>query len=172
MTYFTLGRSRTLQAVADNLGEHPSTVKNWSARHHWVERIQNHQSAVLQKTAEDQATSERQHAAAWTKRLNALREREWETSERLFSAAQCFLESFGDEDLSKMTLGQVSRAVSISSQIGRSALLGVELPPSTEPALAPIQVEFMQALERAYGHLAKNDGKDAASPGSKDATPN
>ena len=51
--------------------------------------------------------------------------------------AQCFLESFGEEDLHKMTLAQVSRALSISSRIGRSALAGAELPPDCSPAMSP-----------------------------------
>ncbi len=168
MAYFGLGHARSLQAVCDQLEEGLSTVKIWSARHRWQQRIQTCNSGLLEQHARSQAALEKKRAADWAERLGALREQEWDAAQKLLSAAQCFLESFGDDALSKMTLAQVSRAVSISSRIGRSALVGVELPPSPEQALAPIQIEFMQALERAYGHMGETGATSATG---KDAVP-
>jgi hypothetical protein len=46
MTYFQLGHARSLAAVADKLGESPGTVKNWSSKHGWAERLQAYQARL------------------------------------------------------------------------------------------------------------------------------
>jgi hypothetical protein len=51
----------------------------------------------------------------------------------------------------QMNLTQVSRALKISSAMGRLALAGASLPPSTEPALSPIQQQLMESIRRVYG---------------------
>ena len=148
MTYFNLGQARSLQAVADQLGEHLSTLKNWSAKHNWIGRLHAFNSGLLQQQARDHCARQRQQAANWAERLNRFREQEWDAAQKLLAAAQCFLESFGDEAVQKMTLSEVSRALRISSAIGRSALGGAELPPSTDPAMSPIQQQMLDALRR------------------------
>jgi hypothetical protein len=61
------------------------------------------------------------------------------------------LESFGDEEVRRMTLSQASRALCIASQISRSAIAGIELPPSPEAATSAFQEQMMEAIRRAYG---------------------
>ena len=51
MTYFQLDHARSLAAVADKLGESPGTVKNWSSKHGWAERLQTYQASLLQEQA-------------------------------------------------------------------------------------------------------------------------
>src|SRR4051812_25203202 len=140
MAFFELGHTRTLSAVADKLEEEMPTIKKWSSKHNWRERIQAFNSGLLQQQAEAQSESMREQNARWSERVERLREQEWDAAQKLHAAACCFLESFGDEQLAKMTLVQVSRALSISSQMARSALSGAEVAKSTDPEMSPIQL--------------------------------
>src|SRR5262252_1219979 len=56
LAYFRLGYRRCLQAVADKLGEGLSTVKNWSSKFDWSERIQAFNSGLLERQAAEQAS--------------------------------------------------------------------------------------------------------------------
>ena len=150
-TFFQLGQARSHQAVADQLGEGLATVKNWASKYGWSERLLAFNSGLLQQEALDQAALQRQHAVEWAARLNCFREQEWEAAQKLITAVECFLESFGEEELHKMTLGQVSRALKISSAVGRQALAGVPVPESAEPEISPVQQQFLDAVKRIYG---------------------
>jgi len=154
LVWFQLGQSRSHQAVADKLSENPATVRNWASKYDWSDRLVAFTSGLLQQQAADVAERQRKQAADWAARLDRFREQEWDAAQKLLSAAQCFLETFGDDHLQNMTLSQVSRALSISSQIGRSALAGAELPLSSEPAMAPIQQQMLEALKRLSGRAS------------------
>jgi hypothetical protein len=151
MAFFNLGHGRSLQAVADRLAEGLPTVKNWSCKYAWAERLQTFNAGLLRSSARDQAALHSRLAADWAARLQRFREQEWDAAQKLIAAAQCFLESFGEEDLRKMNLAQVSRALKISSAVGRLALAGAELPASPDPDLSPVQQQFLNAVKRLYG---------------------
>ncbi len=51
-----------------------------------------------------------------------------------------------------MSLAQVSRALEISSTLGRLALAGTDLPGASDPAVSPAQQQLFDALNRVYGH--------------------
>ena len=148
MAFFALGQGRSLQGVADQLEEKPDTLKSWSSRYGWSDRLQAFHSGLLQQQAEAQAAAQRQHAADWARRQCEHREQEWVVANKLLAAARCYLESFGDREVEKMTLGQVSRAFQISSRMARLALSGAELP--EKPTLTPLQQELTAALLKAY----------------------
>jgi hypothetical protein len=154
MTWFKLGHARSLAAVADKLGESPGTVKNWSSKHGWAERLQTYQAGLLQEQARHHTAFHLQQAADWNRRLVDLREQEWEAAQKLNAVAQCFLETCGEDDVRRMTLAQVSRAVKISSAVARSAITGAELPPSSETELSPLQQQLLAGLTRIYGSSA------------------
>ena len=167
LAWFQLSHSRSHQAVADKLGENPATVRNWASKYDWSDRLLAFTSGLLQQQAADLAERQRKQAADWAARLDRFREQEWDAAQKLLSAAQCFLETFGDDQLQNMTLSQVSRALSISSQIGRSALAGAELPVSSEPAMSPIQQQMLEALKRLSGasvHASKPGHPAMAAP--------
>jgi hypothetical protein len=145
IAFFQLGSARTLPMLAEKLGESLGTIKNWSSRYDWSDRIQSFNSGFLQQ----QVDAQRQQAADWAKRVNEFREQEWNASQKLLGAARCFLESYGEEQLQKMTLAQVSRAVDISSRIGRLALNGSSSP-DQQPAMSPAQTEIAALLKRMY----------------------
>ena len=151
LAFFQLGQARSHQAVADKLGESLPTVKRWASRYNWSERLHAFYSGLLQAESHAQAALQRRHAAEWAGRLDRFREQEWDAAQKLIAAAQCFLESFGEEDLHKMNLAQVSRALKISSAIGRQALAGIPLPESSEPEVSPAQQQLLDAVKRIYG---------------------
>ena len=151
MAWFHLGHARSLQAVADRLAEGLPTVKKWSSKYAWAERIQSFNTGLLQSSAGDIAANRRRQVADWADRLERFREQEWEASQKLISAAQCFLDSFGEEDLRKMNLAQVSRALKISSAVGRQALAGAELPAAPDLELSPVQQQLLSAVKHLYG---------------------
>jgi len=149
LAYFQLGQERSLPAVAEALGEHAATVKNWSSKYRWSDRLHAFYSRLLESQAESEVARQHQQAADWARRIREFREQEWVAGQKLLEAVLCFLESFGDREVEKMSLGQVSRALQISSRISRQALRG-DLA-ADEPAAAPLQVELVAALKKAYG---------------------
>lgn len=154
MTWFQLGHTRSLAAVAEKLGESTGTVKNWSSKHGWAERLQAYQSGLLQEQARQHSASHLQQAADWNRRLVAFREQEWDAAQKLIAVAQCFLETCGEEELRQMTLAQVSRALEISSTVARAAITGAELHGSPDARLSPVQQQLLAGLDRIYGTSA------------------
>jgi len=150
ITFFQLGHARSLQAVAEQLGEGLPTIKNWSSRFGWYDRVQAFNSGLLQQHVHDHAALSRLQTAAWTERLEHLREQEWDAAQKLLNATQCFLETLGGEDLRRMTLAQVARALKTSSAIARLALAGAELPQSNAPASSPAQDHLLAGIRQVY----------------------
>jgi len=156
IAFFQLGHARSLQAVADKLGEGLGTVKNWSSKYDWTERLQSFNSGLLEQQAAATAAVHARQAADWAQRTSHYREQEWQAAQQLLGAVQCFLENLGDQQVEKMTLAQVSRAFQISSRIARLALSGTVGP--DEPVLAPVHIELTAALKRAYGNPPADPG--------------
>lgn len=145
LAFFQLGPARSLPAVAESLGENPATVKNWSSKYRWSDRLLAYQSGLLQA----QVALAQSSAADWARRSRELREHEWLAAQKLLGAALCFLENFGDREVEKMTLAQVSRALQISARISRSALSGELLPEESAPSA--LEAALAAALQKAYG---------------------
>lgn len=154
LAFFQLGHARSLSALADKLGEGLGTIKNWSSKFDWSGRLQSFNSGLLQDQARTQADFQNTQATNWHRRLEQFREQEWDAAQKLITAAQCFLETFGEEEVRRMTLAQVSRALKISSAIARSALLGAELPASSGADLSPLQQQLLAGVSRVYGQPA------------------
>lgn len=146
--FFELGHDRSLPAVADQLGEHLSAVKKWSGRHRWFQRIADFEAGLLQQQAAARFAASRELAADWARRARECREQEWELAGKLRAAALCFLESFGDSQLEKMTIAQAARAVAVAARLARESLADAALPAPSGPA--PIQLEIEAALKKAF----------------------
>jgi len=153
--FFQLGHGRSLQAVAGTLGEKPATVKQWSSKYRWRDRILAFDSGVLQAQAQTAAALHCRQTADWTRRALEFRDQEWIAGQKLLGAALCFLENFGDREVQGMTIGQVSRALQISSLISRQALSGSHVP--DDAVTSPLQAELGVALKKAYGPPAGPD---------------
>lgn len=156
LAWFTLGHTRSLRAVADQLGENLSTVKKWSVRHRWSERVSAFNAGLLQQQVDARIALHREHAADWARRTRECREQEWETAQKLRAAAQCFLETVGDREVGKMTLAQASRALQVAARLARQALSDAPLPETT--LHAPIQLEIEAALKKAFGQPSPEAG--------------
>ena len=148
LAYYQLGQTRSLAAVAEALGENPDTLKVWSSRHRWRERIGALQAGLLA----NHVASEQQLNADWTRRVQEFRQQKWESGQKLLAAAACFLEAFGDRELEKMTLAQVSRAIHIGTRVTGEALRGDAT--VSEPPASPLQDELLALLQRAYAPVA------------------
>ncbi len=161
ITWFQLGQSRSHQAVADKLNEGLATVKNWASKYDWSGRLNAFNSGLLQQHAQLQQDL----AADWAERLRQFREQEWDAAQKLLAAARCFLESFDDTALEKMTLAQVSRALTISSKIARSALAGAALPAdASAPSVSPLQQQLLDAATRLYSQPPAADAPELVAP--------
>jgi hypothetical protein len=163
--FFELGHSRSLPVVADLLGENHDTVKRWSSKFRWSNRIHSANSSLLQQQTHAQAAAQARQTADWSRRATEYREREWETAQKVLAAIQCFLDDFSDQHVEKMSLSQVSRAFQIASTVARATLCGSFA--SDEPAMVPIQIELTAALKKAYGTLPQplsNEVKSSAAP--------
>jgi hypothetical protein len=164
LAWFQLGQSRSHQAVADKLNEGLGTVRNWASKYDWSDRLNAFNSGLLHQHAASCARLQQDLAADWAERLRQFREQEWDAAQKLLAAARCFLESFDDTALEKMTLAQVSRALTISSRIARAALAGAELPASSAPSSSPIQQQLLDAASRLYCRPRAAEAPDAQPP--------
>jgi len=147
--FFDLGHTRSLQAVAHHLGEKLDSIKKWSSRFRWADRIHSFDAGLLQQAAADESRRRSEAAADWARRTAHYREHEWQLAQKLMGAVECYLDDFSDRDVEKMTLAQISRAFQIASSSARSNLSGSLA--SERPAMAPIQIELTAALKKAYG---------------------
>ena len=152
LAFFQLGSSRSLPGVAEALGENPATVKNWSSKYGWSDRLLAYQSGLLETQVAAEAARVQSSVADWARRAREFREHEWAASQKLLGAVLCFLENFGDREVEKMTLAQVSRALQISTRISQSALTGELLPDESAPSA--LESALAAALQKAYGQPA------------------
>jgi len=165
LTFYQLGQARSLAGTAQALGEKRATVKAWSSRHRWPERLRACQSGRLAA----HLASERRQTADWARRRQEFREQRWAAGQKLLHAAACFLDSFGDRELQQITLAQVARAIQIGTRITTDALSGGQLP--EEQALSSSESELMAALQKAYGTPAPRPAPPAALSDPRPSTP-
>jgi hypothetical protein len=62
--YFNLGHERSLRLVAKKLDASIDTVKEWSSKHHWVDRIFSYEAQLFGKCVAAKARSAEEQAAA------------------------------------------------------------------------------------------------------------
>jgi len=158
VAYYQLGQTRSLAAVAEALGENPDTLKVWSSRHRWRERIGELQTGLLA----NHLAAEQQLSTDWTRRVQEFRQQKWESGQKLLAAATCFLESFGDRELEKMPLAQVSRAIHIGNRVTGEALRGDAM--ASDPASSPLQEELIALLQKAYAPVAPDSNNTDQPP--------
>jgi hypothetical protein len=136
-------------------------VRNWSSKYDWAERLHAYHSGILQAQTRLESALHVQQQADWGRRLAECREQEWQTAQKLIAAARCFLDSFGEEHVQRMTLSQVSRALRIASTLARAAVSGAELP--VDATLSPLQQQLLASVARLYGPPANGGGPGASS---------
>jgi hypothetical protein len=88
LAFFQLGHGRSLATVAEALGENPATVKNWSSKYHWSDRVNAFQSGLLQAQVQARIALQHQSAADWARRTREYRENEWAAGQKLHAAVR------------------------------------------------------------------------------------
>ena len=161
ITFFQLGHNRTRQTVADKLHESIDSIKKWSAKFDWSERIIAFDSGLLQQRAKAEAEADQQQTAERSALMSQFRRREWAAATKMLSTVEFYLENCEEQQLENMTLGQVAQALSASSAIGRLAMSGSDLPEDADSAKSSILAHFKDSLKRAYGKEAAPEPKNA-----------
>src|SRR6478672_7726471 len=91
MVFFDLGRGRTLQAVAAKCGASIDTIKKWSSKFHWKDRVQSFNTGIFQQQAAIEAEVQRKRFAEWSARMEAVRELQWIAALELLDRAHRYL---------------------------------------------------------------------------------
>lgn len=93
--YIQMGVGRSLSAVARELSKSGTLLKRWSSLWRWVESAEaydRHMMALEQKSIEDEAKRlADEKAAEWSRRFEALREREWKMSDAILNRLDTML---------------------------------------------------------------------------------
>jgi len=152
LCYFDIGQNRSCARVGREMGIHPSTIKRWSRRYQWSERIRAYDEDLLGTRVEAEREARRESAQVWSERTLELKEREWAAAEELLGIAQQVLESFGEREVSEISLTEAAKALEIASRIGRLATgLATESQEVTGPGGGAIRIEVEAALDKIYG---------------------
>ncbi|MDB6059040.1 MAG: hypothetical protein JWO95_2884, partial [Verrucomicrobiales bacterium] len=122
--------------------------------------IQSFNAATFQEASVAEAVAlQRQEIVEWSARMRLQRELQWIAGQELLEAANGWLANFGDDQLEKVTLSQVTRAIVIGSKIGRMAIAGFENPldakssvPASRsellsPTTSPVPTKVSQSLQ-------------------------
>src|SRR3954466_6003068 len=92
MCYFNLGHNRTLKGVAEKLHLNISTVKEWSAKHHWVDRILEYEAYLFNTRINSDAAAVQELALAKVERESLRRQTNTKLSNFLMQLAEILLE--------------------------------------------------------------------------------
>ena len=139
------GLDRTLRKLAESEHIALSTLRSWSARFNWRDRVSDYDLQLIecQQKAQDVALASK--IADWTQRQDALREIEFEMSLRLIRRAREIL----DNPRTHFHASDALRALELASELGRRAC-GLSLEPQPLPPPNPFpDLEYL--IERAYG---------------------
>lgn len=140
------GLDRSLTKLAQSEHIPLSTLRSWSGRFNWRDRVEDYDLQLIEQQHAAQQVAFSARIADWTARQEALREVEFQMSLRLFKRAREIL----DNPRTYFRACDAVRALELASQIGRRAC-GLSLDPQPPPPPNPFpNLEYM--LERAYGN--------------------
>ena len=139
------GLDRSLSKLAQAEHIPLSTLRSWSARFNWRDRVEDYDLQLIEEEQAAQQVAFTARIADWTARQDALRELEFEMSQRLIKRAREILEN----PRTVFRAADALAAFELASEIGRRACgLSLDPQPLPPPNLYP-NLEYM--LERAYG---------------------
>jgi hypothetical protein len=139
------GLDRSLRKLAESEHLAISTLRSWSARFNWHDRVSDYDLQLIERQQQAQDVALASRITDWIQRQEALREVEFEMSLRLFKRAREIL------DNPRIYFHPVDavRALELASELGRRAC-GLSVDPQPLPPPDPFpNLEYM--LERAYG---------------------
>ena len=117
MCYFNLGHDRTHKQVVEKLGLHISTVKEWSAKHHWVDRILEYEAYLFNTRINSEAAAAKELALAKGEREALRRQKSTKLSNFLMQLAEKLLEHHVLHNLDKTKLSDILKLFSIAAKI-------------------------------------------------------
>ena len=142
--YDGLDRSLPKLAVSEHIAL--PTLRSWSARFNWHDRVSDYDLQLIERQQNAQDLALAAKIADWTQRQDALRELEFEMSLRLIKRAREIL----DNPRTHFQASDALRALELASELGRRAC-GLSLEPQPLPPPDPFpDLEYL--IERAYGN--------------------
>jgi hypothetical protein len=139
------GLDRSLPKLAESEHIALPTLRSWSARFNWHDRVSDYDLQLVERQQNAQDLALASKIADWTQRQEALREVEFEMSLRLIKRAREIL----DNPRTYFRPSDALRALELASELGRRAC-GLSLEPQPLPLPDPFpNLEYM--LEKAYG---------------------
>jgi hypothetical protein len=165
--YFNLGTNRTLKQVSQKLELALSTLKVWSSKHHWADRIMAYTAHAFQNCLE----SQKQQSTA---QLTAKTELEKQQKERCANLAS-FCSNLGENVLKHIILTNPDqfktldgiRLVELGNKLACSARAGVNLDDLQDAD----QLALKNSLQEAINWVAQQKMSAATSQTSPAAQP-
>jgi len=150
--YLDMGPTRSLAALAKELGKTKRSLEYLSRSYAWTTRVQAHAAhvAVLERESVEQLIREK--FPEWLRRQQDLREQEWALHQKCLVAAQRALDAFIARDTVTVSLGEIARIIEVASRIARLASgLSTANTEITGRDRGPIHIEIEAALDKIYG---------------------
>ena len=139
------GLGRTLSKLAQAEHIPLTTLRSWSARFHWRDRIEDYDLRLLNLEQEAQREALTSRVADWTARREVIREQEYQLSLQLMKRAREIL----DNPRIFVNFPDAIRAMEIASELGRRACGMADEPQHPPPPFSDQELERL--LDRAYG---------------------
>jgi hypothetical protein len=156
----------THAALAKMSGVSETSVRRWSSRFRWRERLAEPDGVTRRERIELATAAAERVAAMWAERAAVLRAKEWSAAEELLAAATRLLRLLQSSDGKKSTLFEVARALEVASRLGRMASgLATEQHQVSGPGGGAIRVQFEAALDKVYGPKAEVIDVEATAEG-------
>ena len=169
--YLEMAGERSTAKVASQLSKSCALIRRWAAKFDWHARalaFDGEKARIEVKAIEDEAAKK---AGEWSKRIQKLKETEWEMHEAAIAAARRGIDAYLSREKVYGNLSDIARILEVASKLGRLATgLGDEAQRSASE-LPAVRVEFNLALEKVYseplpGELAGQPVLPVAAAGS------
>lgn len=149
--YLRMGSDRTVNSTAEQLKKSRKTLGDWSGKHDWASRADAYDTRMAEIEHEMTEIAVRASAPVWLERTETLRERSWATYEKCLAAAEGALARFVEKGKDS-SLGEIARMLEVATKLGCLATgLAADRVAVVGGDGGPVKVEFLAALERAYG---------------------
>jgi hypothetical protein len=165
LCYVDMGRNRSWRQVAAKVGVSVDSIKLWSGKYHWVERVHQYQAHILRSRLEVETAAIKATAETWAKRHDEFREREWNVGAKLLAVAHRCLDALATKDPDDATLAEVSRAIDVADRIARLSLDLATINAHLNADInATVRIEAQTALDKIYGEPIPGEIVDVQEP--------
>jgi hypothetical protein len=146
--YFDMGKQgRSVRKVAEQLGYHETTVKEWSAKFGWGDRILKYQTRLLNTRLSSDAAAAKELALAKVERETLRREKHTKLSSFLLQLAEKLLEHHLLTNLDKTKLADILKLFALGTKIDALSADDASTDPDAQEK-ATLLAELDQAFKR------------------------